>query len=180
MADKTIIVIWGDHGFHLGDHGLWCKHTNFEQATHSPLLIFSPGQQKAGEPHQEPVEFVDIYPTMCDLAGLPTPPHCEGKSLLEATMKNAPGGRKYALSQYPRGVGSRPRYMGYSLRGKRFRYTEWRDRWKNHAVVGVELYDYENDPRETQNLGTDTDKHTLLDFQQALSDRLERQSWRGR
>ena len=73
LADKTIVVLWGDHGWKLGEHGGWCKHTNFENDAHAPLIIRSPRQEAAGSATDALVEFVDIYPTLCDLAGLRYP-----------------------------------------------------------------------------------------------------------
>lgn len=154
MLENTIIVLWGDHGWHLGDHGLWNKHTNFEHATHVPMIIIDPSSKHREVNH--PVEFLDIYPTLCELNGLPVPSHTDGQSLAsvikgekkEATLK------PYAASQYPR-----VNKMGYSIRDGRYRYTVWVD-WKNKTtnpekIYAEELYDYEKDPDETVNLVSD-------------------------
>jgi iduronate 2-sulfatase len=121
---------------------LWCKHTNFEQATRVPLLIRVPGE--AGKVVEPAVELVDLFPTICEWAGVESPEGLEGESLL----REEAGG--YALSQYPR-----PGLMGYSLRSERFRYTAWFP-WDVEAgaiqsakPVAEELYDYERDPLET-------------------------------
>lgn len=151
MRENTIIVLWGDHGWHLGDHGLWNKHTNFEQATRTPLIIIDPSMKPAKI--ENPVEFLDIFPTVVDLAGLKLPEGLQGYSLT-GLMKN-PGkaqlSQAYAVSQFPRG----PR-MGYSLRDGRYRYTVWLS-WKDRQldmskVLAVELYDYQKDPNETVNV----------------------------
>ena len=78
MLDETIIILWGDHGFQLGDHTLWCKHTLFETSMHAPLIISAPGYE-AGQRVNSLAEMVDIYPTLCELAGLELPPHLQGK-----------------------------------------------------------------------------------------------------
>ncbi len=152
MLNNTIIVLWGDHGWHLGDHGLWCKHTNFEQATRSPLIIINPGS-KSGK-IDVPVESLDIYPTLCELAGIEPEPSLQGKSLAPYFNGEKPK-TDYAVSQWPK---RDIKGMGYSLRSNRYRYTEW---YKNYEstqhrddknIVGVELYDYLEDPLETTNL----------------------------
>lgn len=149
IRENTIIVLWGDHGWHLGDHGLWNKHTNFEQATHAPLIIIDPSIKPSKV--EQPVEFLDIFPTLCDLSSVKTPDNLDGLSLV-GLMKNPAKKitKKYAASQFPRG----PR-MGYSIRDERFRYTvwvEWKDRNLNiNNVLAEELYDYSKDPLETIN-----------------------------
>ena len=155
IRENTIIVLWGDHGWHLGDHGLWNKHTNFEQATHSLLMMSAPGS-KAGIQPLTQSEFVDVFPTLCELSGLPIPNFLDGKSLVPA-IKNPDKEelREYAFSQYPRGKN----VMGYSIRTKRFRYTEWCSNdfktnlpYDKKNVIAREMYDYEKDPMETENI----------------------------
>ncbi len=106
LTDNTIVVLWGDHGWHLGDHGMWCKHTNYEQATRAPLFCAAPGQP-GGQRVKDIVEFVDIYPTLCDLAGLERPGHLQGDSLAELVRgrpapKTQPQTDNLALHVYPR------------------------------------------------------------------------------
>ncbi|MEI6755243.1 MAG: sulfatase, partial [Paludibacter sp.] len=149
VLNNTIIVLWGDHGWHLGDHGLWCKHTNFEQATHSPLIIIDPSIKSSKV--TTPVEFVDIYPTLCELAGLSKPQNLDGISLVAGMKTPKSLQKKYAVSQYPRDENK----MGYSLRDGKYRYTVWVE-WKNRVsnfdkIIAEELYDYEKDPLETVN-----------------------------
>lgn len=165
ITDNTIIVLWGDHGWHLGDHNLWCKHSNFEQATRAPLIIAAPGLAK--KPTKSPSEFVDIFPTLCDLSGIPVPAHLQGKSLVPL-MKNPDASVKtFSVSQYPRSgqtaENERLGYagtnvMGYSIRTNRYRYTIWMkngyrstDPFTAALLVGSELYDYEKDPLEKVN-----------------------------
>jgi len=151
LADDTIVVFWGDHGFHLGDHGMFCKHTNYEQAVRAPLIIAAPGQKAKGTASESPSEFIDIFPTLCDLLDLPIPERLEGLSLVPVLENPIAGVREAALEQYPR-----DKKMGYSLRDKRYRYIKWID-VKYYAgdragpMVAVELYDLEKDPDETIN-----------------------------
>ncbi len=161
QKENTIIVLWGDHGWHLGDHGLWNKHTNFEHATHVPMLIIDPSAK--GEKIMEPVEFLSIYPTICDLAGIQIPDDLDGENLAQVVRneKKAKVVKPYAASQYPR-VGK----MGYSLRSGRYRYTVWVD-WKNRKldadkVIAEELYDYEKDPNETVNVVSEAEYAAAL------------------
>ncbi|MEL6310881.1 MAG: sulfatase, partial [Pseudomonadota bacterium] len=120
LADHTIVVLWGDHGFHLGDHAIWCKHTNYEQATRSPLIIAAPGIGAGGESAGAPVEFVDVYPTMLDLAGIPPHESLHGTSLVPMLEDPGASVKVAAVSQYPRGGGANLR-MGYAYRTDRYR-----------------------------------------------------------
>lgn len=156
VSQNTIIVLWGDHGWHLGDHGLWNKHSNFEQATHVPLLIIDPSAKP--QKVEAPVGFIDIYPTLCDLTGIDQPAHLEGQSLshIIKNKKNSKGIKPYAVSQYPR-----VKKMGYSFRDSRYRYTIW-VKWENKqtdikTVYAEELYDYVKDPNETVNVAGRTE-----------------------
>jgi len=148
LRENTVVCLWGDHGWQLGEHGLWCKHTNFETSTHSPLLISAPGQAAAGQPTSALCEFVDIYPTLCELCGLELPEHLEGTSLRPLMDQPERPWKRAAFSQYPRGGG----VMGYSMRTDRHRYTEWRAERGAGAAVATELYDHEADPAENVNL----------------------------
>lgn len=144
LADNTIVVLCVDHGWHLDDHGLWCKHTNFEHATHVPLMIHAPGVipgQSDGL-----TENIDIYPTLCELAGVPAPDHLEGTSFVPLMHDPKRSWKRASFSQYPR-PGD---IMGYTMRTDRYRYTKWM-REKDNAVVAEELYDYQADPEETTN-----------------------------
>jgi arylsulfatase A-like enzyme len=154
IRENTIIVLWGDHGWHLGDHGLWNKHTNFEQATRVPLMISIPGKQR-GVKATGICEYVDIFPTLCELNRLPVPEYLDGISLVPAINNPEAPLREYALSQYPRGKD----IMGYSIRTNRFRYTEWfangfltNQKYEPAKVIATEMYDYQTDPLETENL----------------------------
>lgn len=159
IADNTIVVLWGDHGWHLGDHGMWCKHSVYEQAARSPLIISVPGQKVKGAKVESPTEFTDIFPTLTELAGLKRPEVLEGVSLVPVLNDPDHPVREVALTQYNRTLDGK-KLMGYSFRDKRFRYTEWRERKDGKSkgdgpVLVQELYDYENDPLETRNLVED-------------------------
>jgi arylsulfatase A-like enzyme/GH35 family endo-1,4-beta-xylanase/acylphosphatase len=151
LLDNTIIVLWGDHGWHLGDHGLWAKHTNFEQATRLPLIIYDPSK-KPGET-EIPVETLDIYPTLCELAGIKPASTLQGKSLVPL-LDGKDTEVKYAVSQWPKLKNG----MGYTVRTKRYRYTEWYENYRStqprdpKKLVARELYDYKEDPLETKSL----------------------------
>jgi arylsulfatase A-like enzyme len=158
LDKNTIIVLLGDHGWHLGDHSLWCKHSNFEQATKAPLIISAPGMAK-GKTVNNITEFVDIYPTLCELAGIKKGSYLDGKSLVPALRNNKAITKEFAISQYPRGAGDGPKeVMGYSIRNKQYRYTEWInkfttiEKFDSTKVRTMELYDYKNDPLETKNI----------------------------
>jgi arylsulfatase A-like enzyme len=152
LADDTIIVLWGDHGWQLGDHGLWHKHTNFELATRAPLLISVPKAATAGRSCPAPVEFVDVYPTLAELCGLPAPSGVAGASLKPFIDDPAAPAAKVAISQYPRSLGKGAgSVMGYSIRDDRWRLTLWRER-NGTKIVATELYDEQNDPAETVSL----------------------------
>ncbi len=150
LAKDTVIVLWGDHGWQLGEHGLWHKHTNFEVAANAPLLISVPGQKAAGRKTTSLAEFIDIYPTLADVCGLPKPKDIEGVSLRPVLDDSAAQVRPVAMSQYPRTDAGKS-LMGYSLRDARWRLTLWRERATN-AIHATELYDEVNDPHETVNL----------------------------
>ena len=166
--DNTIIVLWGDHGWHLGDHDLWHKHTNFEEATRAPLLIAGPGI-KSGKTNSL-TEFVDVFPTICDLAGVAIPKNLDGKSLKPLMLNNKLAGKEYSISQYPRKMKKAEmarvgytdsKIMGYSLRTDKYRFTIWMNNFTskqsfNEAqVYASELYDYVKDPLETVNVVND-------------------------
>ena len=150
LRDNTIVILWGDHGFQLGDHGLFCKHTNFEKAVRSTLMLAAPGQRRPGSRADGFVEFVDIYPTLCELAGLPLPAGLEGTSFVPLLHDPATPWKKAAFSQWPKQVPRIGQGMGHSVRTERYRFTEWTVPGTDHR--GLELYDYQADPHESVNL----------------------------
>ena len=150
LAQNTVIVLWGDHGWQLGEHGLWHKHTNFELSARAPLLISMPGQKSVGRKSASLAEFIDIYPTLADICGLPRPKEIDGVSLKPILDDASAQVRPVAISQYPRNDAGKS-LMGYSIRDDRWRLTLWRDR-KDNTIHATELYDEANDPHETVNV----------------------------
>ena len=137
--DNTIVIFMGDHGYQMGEYNSWGhKHANFEISTRAPLLIASPGMQASGKASQGIVEFLDLYPTLCELTHLPNPDHIEGKSFRAMLDDESASHRTSACSEMKRGD-----YLGRSIRTDGFRYTEWRD--ANNAIVARELYDHRDD-----------------------------------
>tara|TARA_R110002049_G_scaffold4601_5_gene32292 strand:+ start:413062 stop:414645 length:1584 start_codon:yes stop_codon:yes gene_type:complete len=158
LADNTVVVLWGDHGFHLGEQGLWTKANNYEWSTRVPLIVSIPGQEHAGETSDAIVELVDLYPTLTDVCQLETPVGLEGISFKPLVDDPDRAWKLAALSQYPRAnAGSRHSghgdIMGYAVRTDRFRYVEWR-KWNSDDVLSRELYDHESDALESRNLAT--------------------------
>jgi iduronate 2-sulfatase len=145
LADKTVIVFWGDHGWSLGEHGQWQKRLLFEEVARVPLIIAWP-KGKANGVCAKPVEFVDVYPTLADLCGLRAPKNLEGKSLRPLLKNPEANWDKPAITQVFHGEGGL-RVMGYSVRTERWRYTEW-----SGGKEGAELYDHQKDPNEWKNL----------------------------
>lgn len=159
LYENTIIVIWGDHGWKLGEHGSWCKQTNYNIDTRVPLLIRAPGIKSYDQDCHQLTELVDLFPTLCDLAGIDIPAHMEGTSL-KPMLKDAEQELKSAVfSQYvrrPRNSPDRKRYMGYSMVTTRYHYVEWYH-WDNATktagdLAAVELYDNRTDPEENINI----------------------------
>jgi iduronate 2-sulfatase len=146
LADNTIIVFTSDHGYHMGEHGLWQKMSLFENSARVPLLIVAPGVSRKGAVAQTPVSHLDLYPTLTALAGVKAPANLQGQSLVPMLKDPTVKGRGWALTQVTRG-GAGNRFFGYSLRTSRWRYTEWAD-----GEQGRELYDHDADPKELANL----------------------------
>ncbi len=163
--NNTIIVLWGDHGWHLGDHDLWEKHTNLEQATRAPLIIAAPGMKPG--PTKSLSEHLDIFPTICDLAEVPVPTHLQGKSLKPVMLNKKATVNEFAMSQYPRRISKeemkKKNYtsnamMGYSMRTDKYRFTIWMNDFTSstpfseNKVYASELYDFVADPLEKRNV----------------------------
>ncbi len=151
LREKTIVILWGDHGWKLGEHDAWCKHSNSENDTNAALLLSVPGMKNAGVRTDALVEFVDIYPTLADLAGLSLPGHLEGRSFKPVLDDPRRPWKQAAFSQYPRSVDGRA-LMGYSMRTARHRFTLWVDRNDHSKVNAMELYDHQVDPQENTNI----------------------------
>lgn len=146
LAESTLVVFWSDHGYFLGEKGLWKKTSCFERVARAPFIVAGPGIAE-GKTYPSPVEFVDIYPTIADLCGLDAPEHLDGVSLRPLVENPDAKWDRPAYTQQHRG-----QLRGYSVRTSRWRYTEWgRD-----GEAGVELYDHETDPDEDSNLAHDS------------------------
>lgn len=149
LSENTIVVLWGDHGFHLGDLGIWTKHTNYEQANRIPIMISAPGVTKPGSVSVQIAESVDIFPTLVQLAGLPAanvPQSLDGLSLVPALRNPEMQVRDHAYHAYPK------KKMGRAIRTRRYRMVQWRSPGAPITSVEYELYDYRDDPLERENL----------------------------
>lgn len=163
IADRTIVVLWSDHGYHLGEHGgVWQKRTLFEQSARSPLIIHAPAttlQDRGSGLCQRIVEFVDIYPTLIDLASIEGPERLAGRSLRPLLENPVADWDGIAVTQILRPADDRLTLplMGRSIRTERYRLTVWGD-----GSHGVELYDHATDPQEFHNLAIDPDDHAVM------------------
>ncbi|MBC7368156.1 MAG: sulfatase [Undibacterium sp.] len=162
LAENTVIVLTSDHGYHLGDHGLWQKQSLFERSARVPLIIAAPGAKANGRAAPAPVEMLDLYPTLADLAGLTAPAYLEGKSLRPTLAESDRAVKPAAFSQVRRGANG----DGYSVRVARWRYTEWTA--ANGSALGAQLFDEDADPAETKNLAADPAHATTVKELSAL------------
>jgi len=162
-ADNTIIALWSDHGYQLGDHGMWCKHTNFETSTRIPFIVVDPREKDHGQRTHARVELIDMYPTLVDLAGFDSPPRIEGKSLVPLMVDPRAWDNQdtVAFSQFHRS-GNR----GYSVRTQNFRYTEWCST-NTGTIVAQELYDHRSDPQENLNVANSPEREEQLRYAQS-------------
>jgi len=162
LRQNTIIVFWGDHGYLLGEHGTWGKHTLWEESCRVPLMIASPSSKNAGQQSKALVELVDVYPTLAELCGL-TPPHrLEGKSLTSILQNPKSKIKEGALTSWRKRVPETGMVEGRSLRTERYRLIEWRSLKDKNSPITYELYDYQEDPKETQNLASRPSHQTRL------------------
>ncbi|HAL70722.1 MAG TPA: iduronate-2-sulfatase [Verrucomicrobiales bacterium] len=158
LSENTVVVFTSDHGYHLGEHGLWQKQSLFEESARVPLIMAGPGVTQ-GAVAQAPVGLIDLYPTLAELCGVKAPANLQGQSLVPMLKDPKAEGRGWVISQVVRGGGFKrmgasaaagdngKRIFGYSLRTPRWRYTEWAE-----GKEGRELYDHDTDPKELTNL----------------------------
>jgi arylsulfatase A-like enzyme len=159
LRERTIVVLLGDNGYKLGEHGSWGKMTNYEVDVRVPLIVSVPGRRQAGFSASALVEMVDLYPTLCELAAIEPPHPTEGTSLVPLLEDPSRPWKKAAFNQYARGFTYR--FMGRALRTDRYRLVEWRDRIDG-PLVAVELYDHAADPGEDVNIAGDPVQRDLV------------------
>lgn len=151
LADKTIVVFFTDHGYHLGEHGLWQKQSIFENSARVPLIIYDPRAKGNGKAAGRTVELIDLHATLAELCGIAPPDDLDGKSLVPLLKDPQAEWNRPAVTQVRRGGGKKgPSFFGYAVRNERYRYIEW-----DGGKEGAQLYDYENDPNEWKNLADD-------------------------
>lgn len=151
LAENTIVVLWSDHGWKLGEYRGWGKMTNYEIDARVPLIISAPGMKTAGQKTEQLAELLDLYPTLCDLAKIEKPDFLDGKSLVPVLDDVDEGVNKVSVSQYYRRLNGEE-YMGYSIRSDTHRMIEWRD-FGTGEVTARELYDHREEPvLETNNI----------------------------
>jgi iduronate 2-sulfatase len=167
LSTNTLVIFWGDHGWHLGEHGSWQKQSLFEESARVPLLIRVPGIKGNGSSSPRIVETLDLYPTVTEFCNVSAPKNLQGKSLMPLLKNPLARWERPAYTQTRRGT-TNNFFMGYSVRTDRWRYTEW-----DNGVRGAELYDHENDPREFTNLAPDNRYAVRVKEMKQLLDRVK-------
>ena len=159
LEENTIVIFTSDHGYHLGEHGLWQKQSLFEESARVPFIIAAPNVAKAGSVSSSSVGLIDLFPTLAELCSVKAPANLQGQSLVPILKDPSVAGRGWTLTQVVRGGGFNrlgasaaigddgARIFGYTLRTPRWRYTEW-----DEGRSGSELYDHVGDPKELTNL----------------------------
>ncbi|MBE0654506.1 MAG: sulfatase [Bacteroidales bacterium] len=156
LTKNTIVLLWGDHGWNLGEHGLWCKHCNFNTSLSAPLIISAPGKVKDAK-CQAMAEFIDIYPTLSELCGLEIPETVEGTSLVHLLENPAAEHKDFVVCKYKDGL---------TLRTEKYAYTEWSN--DDDVLISRMLYDHHTDPAETDNIVNNTENKALVDSLQKV------------
>lgn len=183
LAENTIIVLWGDHGWKLGEHNGWCKQTNYEIDTRVPLIISGSKVQAKGKQSNALTEFVDIYPTLCELADFPIPDNLQGTSLVPLLENPDRKWKTAAYSQFLLGRYGRSKtidgeQMGYAIRTEQYRYVEWynwlKDEKKKGDLLSRELFDHKTDPQENINLANELEYKDTVEL---ISQQLKK-GWR--
>ncbi len=179
LADNTIVCLWSDHGFHLGEQALWAKANNYELSARVPLIVSTPDQRTKGRKSDAFVELVDIYPTLVELCGLNMPSGLEGWSFKPLLDDPDLKWKTAAFHQYPRNYTKIKHkkhgdVMGYAVRTDNFRYVQWKD-WKSGEILEEELYDQSADPHEMHNIAKNEKQAATL-FQHR---RILEAGWKG-
>lgn len=161
LDENTIVILWGDHGWKLGEHNMWCKHTQFHIDNHVPMIIKVPGQTPAKT--NALVEFVDIYPSLCELAGLELPGHLQGKSFVPLIETPDKKWKEGAISYWPESNRGNPEkvIMGYTVQTNRYRYTEW-IRESTGELLARDLFDHQTDPDENFSIANNPENGELI------------------
>lgn len=168
LAENTIVVLWGDHGWNLREHGLWCKHCNFNTSLNAPLLVSAPGIKKNTRINSI-AEFVDIYPTICELAGLDLPTHLEGNSLVKVMQNPEAKTDELAICKW---------FDGVTLIKDSLFYTEWNNSKKQ--TYARMLYNHNLDPDENINISEKEENQELVKkLSQILKDNLGKDFYNG-
>ena len=170
IRDNTIVALVGDHGFHLGEQGIWAKHSLFELSSHTPLIVSVPGRQAAGESTGALVELIDIYPSLVELAGLDPSPRFDGESFAPLMDDPDTPFKDAALSQYRHFLEPYREIMGYSIRTDRHRFSLWRNTAREGAIFASELYELGVDGSESVNLADDPAHQAVV---QDLTNRID-------
>jgi arylsulfatase A-like enzyme len=161
LRENTLVVLLADHGWQLGEHGFWSKHTLYEKALHCPLIFSGPGVAK-GRRAPGLVEYVDVYPTLCEAGGLPLPPHLQGNSFLPLVKNPDKPGKEAVFSRHG---------TGDSIKTDRYRYSEWRD--PSGKVTARMLYDHVSDPEENTNIAeAPSSAKVVADLSRRLADQI--------
>lgn len=164
LADNTIVVFTSDHGYHMGEHGLWQKMSLFEESARVPLIIAGPGIKKPGSVAASPVGLVDLYPTLTKACKVPAPNNLQGQDLQPMLVDPTTKGRGWAISQVKRG--GKPAVFGYTIRTPDWRYTQWGE----NGSKGEELYDHRSDPSEWTNLADKPEQAAVVaDLKQKIA-----------
>ncbi len=177
LDKNTVVILVSDHGWKLGEHAMWCKHTNYEIDARVPMIVKMPGGIAGGTVCNSMVELIDIFPTICELTGIETPSTCEGvslQSLLNTDPNDDVKRPEHAFSQYKRSRKKGGDIIGYSLKVTDARYTEWIN-VESNKTVATEYYDHAHDPDENQNVAVDLDptkKESLSNILRAQASRL--------
>ena len=169
LAENTVIVLWGDHGWKLGEHNSWAKQSNYEIDTRVPLIVSGKGIKAKGQKSASLVEFIDVFPSLCELSSLPIPKNLAGKSFYPMLQNSKNRTKDAAFSQFllgrfPKKQISVDEKMGYAIRTDKYRYVEWYN-WENDKrgeYLTNELFDHTKDPKENENIAENSSNQLII------------------